>query len=72
MYVRGSGVSYVIRDVKSTFLDRVLHERGRALSNVPSYEREIKQDTMIWARVDLEIVDGKISEGRIEYSDQSE
>ena len=69
LYVRGSGVSYVIRDVKSTFLDRVLHERGRALSKVPSFEREIKQDTMIWARVDLEIVDGKISEGRIEYSE---
>ena len=43
LYVRGSGVSYVIRDVRGVFRDRVLHERVRAIHEVPLWEREIDQ-----------------------------
>jgi len=41
LYVRGSGVSYVIRDVRGVFRDRVLHERVRAIHEVPLWEHEV-------------------------------
>ncbi|CUT02727.1 SBBP repeat-containing protein [Candidatus Kryptonium thompsonii] len=72
LYVRGSGVSYVIRDVRGVFRDRVLHERVRAIHEVPLWEREIEQDTMIWARVDLNLVGGVVREEMIEYSEPME
>jgi len=72
LYVRGSGVSYVIRDVRGVFRDRVLHERVRAIHEVPLWEREIEQDTMIWARFDLNLVGGVVREEMIEYSEPME
>jgi hypothetical protein len=72
LYVRESGVSYVIRDVKGIFLDRVLHKSRGAIRKVPLFEGEVEQDTMIWARVDLNLVGGVVREEMIEYSEPME
>lgn len=63
LYVKGDGVSYVIRDVKGAFRDVGIQEKMSLM------EKEIEQDTMIWARVDLRVVGGSLRKGMIEYSE---
>jgi hypothetical protein len=61
LYVRKSGVSYVIRDMNEVEKEGVEKEKEKLLTK----EKETR-----WARVDLNLLNGDINASRIEYDDK--
>ncbi len=60
LYVGEDGVSYVIRDLRGEF---------KKINEMSLMEKEVFQDTVVWARVDLRVVGGIVRCDMIEYSE---
>ncbi len=63
LYFRNDGVSYVIREIKQLKTDRF--EKGFERENL--FSKEVEKH---WARIDLNLINGDINPGRIEYEEQ--